>query len=434
MMSAVLSPASFKPRLRADIIFGPPELSYGTTMYYMKDGYTQWFYRIGAKEYFVVSRMDGSRTLEEISAEYEAEFGRRLDQRSWEGLSKLLGTRQLLSDGVRTDDLEKLKQEAARHRKTDRNGLFHWRLKLVNPDALLDKLLPWFRCAFSLAFVVPALAAILALEVFVLLHAQAIGADVQASIHGNIAVLLFALCYALFWLIAVLHETAHGLACKRFGGSVREMGIVWRYLSFFPYCKLDDIVLFHNRWHRVYTACAGTFLSLLALLPFAAFWWLSPERSFLRDLSAMMLLLFNVASLMNLIPFVELDGYFMLSHAINIIDLRREAHRFCLASVWKFLFKKGAGTASYGRQGRLIYPIYGLLSLVFTAAFIILMAYYWFTDIRPWLGNVGTWSLLAGVALLFLLDKGPGLRRVGRWGSALLIKKVKFRLDASHHN
>ncbi|HVB25157.1 MAG TPA: M50 family metallopeptidase [Ktedonobacteraceae bacterium] len=428
MMSTVLSPASFKPRLRADILFGPPELSYGTTMYYMKDSYTQWFYRIGAREYFVLSRMDGSRTLEEISAEYEAKFGRRLDQRAWTGLFKLLGTRQLLSDGVRTADLEKLKQDAERHRKTDSNGLFHWRLKLVNPDALLDRLLPWFRFAFAPAFVAPALAAILALEVFVLLHKQTIGADVQASIHGQIAVLLFALSFALFWLIAVLHETAHGLACKRFGGSVREMGIVWRYLSFFPYCTLDDIVLFHNRWHRVYAACAGTFLSLLALLPFAVLWWVSPEKSLLRDLSAMMLLLFNVASLMNLIPFIELDGYFMLSHAINIIDLRKEAQRFCLASLWKFLFKKGAGTTGYGRQGRLIYPIYGLLSLVFTAAFVVLMAYYWFNEIRPWLGNVATWSLLAGVALLFLLDKGPGLKRVGRWGSTLPTRKVKFHV------
>ncbi len=412
MMIAVVSPTDFKPLLRADIIFGPPQLSYGATTYYMKDGYTQWFYRIGAKEYFVVSRMDGSRTLAEIGAEYEAAFGRRLDQRSWARLFKLLETRQLLSDSARPADLEKLKQEATQHRKSDHNGLFHWRLKLVNPDTLLDRLLPWFRFAFSPVFVVPALAVILALEVFVLLHLQALASDVQASIHGNTTVLLFASSFALFWLIAVLHEIAHGLTCKRFGGSVREMGVVWRYLSFFPYCKLDDIVLFHNRWHRVYAAFAGTFLSLLALLPFAVLWWLSPEKGFLRDLSAMMLLLFNLASLMNLIPFIELDGYFMLSHAINIIDLRKEAHRFCLAILWQFLFKKGAGTASYGQQGRLIYPVYGLLSLIFTAAFILLMAYYWFTEIRPWLGNAVTWGLLAVVALLFLLDKGPGLRKL----------------------
>ncbi len=423
-MNAVLSSASYRPRLRADIMFGPPELSYGTTTYYMKDGYTQWFYRIGAKEHFIVSRMDGSRTLDEIGAEYESEFGRRLDQRSWAGLFKLLGTRQLLADGVREADLAKLKQEAARHRKTDSNGLFHWRLKLVNPDALLDKLLPWFRFAFSPAFVAPALAAILALEIFVLLHEQAIASDVQVSIHGSIAIPVFVLSFALFWLIAAMHDTAHGLACKRFGGSVREMGIVWRYLSFFPYCKLDDIVLFHNRWPRVYAAFAGAFLSLRALIRFGVLWWLSPEKSCLRDLSAMMLLLFNVASLMNLIPFVELDGYFMLSHAINIIDLRKEAHRFYLAGLWKFLFKKGTGTARYGRQGRLIYPVYGLLSLAFTAAFIVLMAYYWYTEIKPWLGNTVTWSLLAGVAILFLLDKGPGLKKVWVWGKALLIKKA----------
>jgi hypothetical protein len=427
-MSVVLSPVNYRPRLRADIKFGPPELSYGTTTYYMKDGYTHWFYRIGAKEHFVVSRMDGSRTLDEIGAEYEAAFGKRLDQRSWAGLFKLLGTRQLLADSVREAELEQLRQDAAR-KKMESNGLFHWRLKLVNPDALLDKLLPWLRFAFAPAFVAPALAAILILEAFVLLHGTTIAADVQASIHGKAVILLFVSSFALFWLIAVLHETAHGLACKRFGGSVREMGIVWRYLTFFPYCKLDDIVLFHHRRHRVYAAFAGTFLSLLALVPFGVLWWLSPEKSFLRDLSAIMLLAFNIASLLNLIPFVELDGYFMLSHAINIVDLRKEAHRFCLARLWKALFKKGEGTARYGPRGRLIYPIYGTCSLVFTAAFLVMMAYYWFAEIRPWLGNTVTWSLLAVVAILFLLDKGPGLRKAWTWGKALLTKKAIQQLS-----
>ncbi len=256
------------------------------------------------------------------------------------------------------------------------------------------------------------LALLLALEIFVLLNIHLIAADVLASTNRQVVVPVFTSFLVLFWLVAVLHETAHGLTCKHFGGSVSEMGIVWRYLSFFPYCKLDDIVLFHNRWHRVYAAFAGTFMSLLALLPFVALWWFAPEKSILRDLSAVMLLGFNIESLANFIPFVELDGYFMLSHAINIIDLRKESHQFCLLGLRKLLFNKGRGTADYTPQSRTIYLVYGIASLLFTAIFVAAMVYYWFSLIRPWLGNVATWSLLAGVLLLFLLNKSMSMGKV----------------------
>ncbi len=149
-MNSTLSSVNYRPQLRTNIIFGPPELSRGTIIYYMKDEYTQWFYRIGAREYFLASRMDGSRTLDEIGTEYEAAFGRRLNSRSWAGLFKLLAARKLLADDTGEAELEELKHEAARRKKTDGNGLLHRRFKLVNPDALLAKIHPWSTLPFTL--------------------------------------------------------------------------------------------------------------------------------------------------------------------------------------------------------------------------------------------------------------------------------------------
>lgn len=425
-MSVAVSYVGYRPQLRTDVVFGPPVLSRGATIHYVKDGFTGWFYRIGAREYFLASRMDGSRTLDEIASEYEAAFERKLDSRSWASLFKLLGARQLLADGVDQTVLLELKQEATRRRKREGNGFFHWRFKLVNPDAWLEKLLPWVRFAFHPVFVVSVILLILTLEVFVLLNGHTIVADVLASTDKRVAIPTYALFIVLFWPIAVLHETAHGLTCKRFGGSVSEMGIVWRYLSFFPFCKLDDIVLFHQRRHRVYAAFAGTFVSLFALLPFAVLWQVSPEKSVVRDLCALMLLIFNIQSLANLIPFIELDGYFMLSHAIDIIDLRRESQQFCLGWLRKFLFKKGGGTVGYGQRGWKIYLIYGILSLTFTCLFVAYMLFYWFTVIRPWLGNTVTLTLLTIIALLFLIEKGPGMAKILAWCKALLTKRAEI--------
>lgn len=393
---------TFQPRLRADLVFGPKALSGGKTVYYLKDTYTKWYYRIGIKEHFLMSRMDGSRTLQQLGAEYEAQFGRSLDERAWEGLFQMLDKRQLLADATDVSRLETLKREAERKRQQENSGLLRRRFPLLDPDTWLGKLLPWLRFAYRPVFVLPALLAIVGVEVFVLLHLPGLLADVKAS-YGHLLIII-PLFIALTWLIAALHETAHGLTCKRFGGSVQEMGIFWRYLSFFPYCKLDDVVLFHQRQHRVYVMFAGTFVSFLALLPFALGWWWAPQHSLVRELSAVVLTFLNLAALTNLIPFIELDGYFMLSHALDMMDLRKQAQQFWRDRLKRVVVQRGERLSrDYDRRSQKIYLIYGLCSDVFTVVFLAYIAFFWWvTVVRLLLKGIVPWNLVPALALVLL--------------------------------
>src|SRR6185437_3427282 len=72
-----------RPRLRDDIVFGPPQRRGAATTYLLKDRYTNWFYRVGFKEYFLLSRMDGNKPLRVLNEEYAAAFGRDLNRQSW---------------------------------------------------------------------------------------------------------------------------------------------------------------------------------------------------------------------------------------------------------------------------------------------------------------------------------------------------------------
>ena len=72
-------------------------------------------------------------------------------------------------------------------------------------------------------------------------------------------------------------------------------------------------MLFPARRHRVYTAFAGVYASLL-LLPFAAVYPLLDAGGRLRAAVAGTLLYGSAAALLNLVPFFQLDGYFMLAH------------------------------------------------------------------------------------------------------------------------
>jgi len=366
---------AFRPHIRADIVFGPPMREGNTIVYHMKDTYTNWFYRIRSREYFLISRMDGTKTLEEIGAEYARTFHRRLNAQSWAQLFSLLEKRSLLLEGTDTEKLERLKAAAKMQRRKKRRGILFWCFPLLDPDRFLARLLPRMRFAFHPAFVYPALISIGLLEIFYIFHAQTAEADVRWGLSHGQSVPVVLLLSALVALFLVVHELAHGLACKYFGGSIQEMGVGWLWIYPIAYCKIDDVVLFHNRWHRVYTAFAGVFVNLLMIIPFAALWWLNPEHSSARTIGILVFSWNNFLALSNLFLFAPLDGSLMLSYALNIIDLRKHGYTIWLQGVKKVFLRKQGNSIHYQGYTRYIYLIYGLLSMI---AFVMCIGYILF--------------------------------------------------------
>ncbi|HZU70646.1 MAG TPA: M50 family metallopeptidase [Ktedonobacteraceae bacterium] len=399
---------AFRPCIRDDILLGPPLRAGGKTIFYLKDTFTSWFYRIGVKEHFLISRMDGSRSLQELNDEYLAEFGRPLNEGSWAGLFALLEKRQLLANTADTAKLEDLKRAFAERKKRENRGLLRRRFAFIRPDSILEKLLPWFQFMFSRTFVLPALLCVIALEIFIGFHLTSIVASIWPEQGGIWSYILFIM---LVWIFAVIHETAHGLTCKKFGGGVSEMGLVWRYLTIFPYCKIDDVMLFHNRWYRVYAAFAGIFVNFLSLIPFGLFWAFTPVHSLVHTISALMLLSFNLMIFVNFVPFIELDGYFMLSHALNMADLRKEAHQFWQRGLLKIVLKRGSGNVGLSRWDTWVYLIYGFFSLVITGGFLATMAFYWFFLVKYWLGGPIALGLFLLIALV-LVYRELGRRKI----------------------
>lgn len=397
---------AFYPCLRSEITFGPPLRLGATTVYHLKDRLTDWFYRIGAREYFVFSRMDGSRSLRQISDEYAAEFGRPLNEQSWGNLFRIMEKRQMLDGATDREKLAAWKQGASLKKRETGRGLLRRRFALIEPDRFLERILPWLAFAFHPAFVITGLLGIVALEIFVGMNIKTIGLELASSYKHPLNFLLFLL---ISWPFYAAHECAHGLTCKKFGGSVSEIGIFWRYLSFFPYCKIDDVLLFHKRRHRIYTVMAGIFTNLLCCIPFSLIWWFTPPHSTLRDISAFMLLSFNLSTFFNLVPFIELDGYFALNHFLGTVDLRKEAHLFWKRGALKLLLKRGEGNANrgYTRRDTSIYFTYGFFSLIFTTAFLVGTLIAWFFFGQRWFGTDITLALIGVVVLLFLA-LGPG--------------------------
>ena len=50
-------------------------------------------------------------------------------------------------------------------------------------------------------------------------------------------------------IMGVIHEMAHGLTCKRFGGEVREAGFLFIFFQPAFYTNVSDAWLFPRKWH-----------------------------------------------------------------------------------------------------------------------------------------------------------------------------------------
>lgn len=381
-----------RPRLRPGVVLGPGQWRGEKLVHHVKDPETGWYYRIGPREHFLVSRMDGTRTLDELAGEYAEVFGRRLGPESWQQIFGMLHRRQLLDGATDPAEIARLTASAAEGAAKAKRGPLAARFPLLAPDRLFDRVLPALGPVFSWWFVLPALAVVLALAGYVALHVAEL-TEVVTGGRRPLAAILAAV--VITWAIVFLHECAHGLTCRHFGGRVTEIGVMWRFPMLAPYCKVDDVVLFTPR-RRVATAFAGVFVSMLALVPFAAIWIWGPPAGVLHDLAGTILLFGTAAAAINLVPFLRLDGYYMLSHALNLVDLRADSYRF-----WGRLLRGGPGeVAAYRPRDRIVYALYGLASVLFGVTLLVLLVRYWYVSLATWVGPFWSVTILAVEAVL----------------------------------
>lgn len=379
-----------RPAVRPEVVVGPGLEQGTTTVHHIKDPRTGWYFRVGPRESFLIHRLDGSRTLAEIGTEYAAEFGRPVGEAGWRQLLGMLGRRRLL---VGTEDDAAMAEMAADARRTSRGNrsLLKARLPLVDPDRFLGRLTTPLRPLFSRWLVVPAVLASLVMVVLVIAAAGDLAREASRTWQDP---LVSVAVIATVWLSLALHESAHGLTCRHFGGHVPEIGVLWRFPLIAPYCKADDVMLFGDKWHRVATAFAGVYVSLVLLLPFGlAYPLLDPGP--VRNGTAALLLYGTLSAVANLVPFLQLDGYFMLNHALGMSNLRAESYRFCLLLARRVLRRPGgAGIAAYPRRIRWIYGLYGVSSVLFGVGLTVGFAVYWIGRLRDRAEPPGAGTLL----------------------------------------
>jgi multidrug resistance efflux pump len=172
----------------------------------------------------------------------------------------------------------------------------------------------------------------------------------------------------LVWLtllfIVIGHELSHGLACKRFGGKVHEIGLLLIYLQPAMYCNVSDAWLFPEKKKRLLVTLAGALFELGVWALATLFWWVTEAGTLPNYLALIVATTLGIKSLFNLNPLIKLDGYYLLSDFLEIPNLRSRAFRYIgqrLRYLWRPIDKRETT-----RREQRIYWSYGTLAWIYS--------------------------------------------------------------------
>ena len=223
-----------------------------------------------------------------------------------------------------------------------------------------------------------------------------------------------------------VHEAGHALAIVNSGRRVRRLGLAMYY--FFPCVYVDSTdAMMTTRRARVIVSLAGPVggLAVGALCAFVA----AADGGFVGGIAfkAASLLIFQAA--LNLVPILELDGYFILTDILDAPLLRQRSMAFARASVLRKIRRRERWSTN-----EVGLAVYGALAIVTSLGMILFSLSLWESRVRTAAAELlvrGPIGAL-GLALLVVIFIGPLLlalfARVAGWvRSALRVWAARAR-------
>lgn len=173
--------------------------------------------------------------------------------------------------------------------------------------------------------------------------------------------------FAEFWVLlfglGFIHESAHGLTCKHYGGEVHNMGLMFLYLTPAFFVDVTETWVSATKIQRLATIIAGIWIEMV-LCGIAMIVWTNTQPSaFVHDLAYKVVLITGLAVIvMNLNPLLKLDGYYFLTELIGIPDLKERSTSFVSAWFQNSVLRLPAEVPAVPRRRAPLFIVYAVIS------------------------------------------------------------------------
>jgi putative peptide zinc metalloprotease protein len=406
-----LNPAFERPCLRPGLAARRLTTARGEEYYIVKNPSAGTYVRLAPDEYFLLGLMDGSRQVKDLVLEYFFQYKSFAFQRIAHVVRELRQQRFLTEEP--RDALGGLRSYFARRTWTYR----------------IDRLLRSFKYhEFPLEGIDPAITALYraggwlfftrpVVVLWVVLATLGVALFVWQLTHGGRDPLHFGGSYVtgvlallpLLLLTVSAHELGHALATKHFGREVPRGGVMLYYGMPAFFMDTTDIWM-EPRRPRMIVSAAGMFavwgLGGVAMLLVLLF-----HDSWVGALAFQFAFVAFISNSLNLLPLLELDGYFLLMDWLELPLLRRRALEFVRGD----LPRKLRHREPFNREER-VFAVFGSLALTYSIFAIWAALFFWFNRLRHLVADV--WAqdsptLRALVALVIVAFGVPAAFGIG---------------------
>jgi putative peptide zinc metalloprotease protein len=233
--------------------------------------------------------------------------------------------------------------------------------------------------------------------------------------------------FVLNYFAITVHEASHALTCKHYGARVNGAGLMLYYGLPAYFVDTSDVWT-KPAYARIATSWAGPYSGLI-LAGIASIIVQAMPASAVAPILHRLAFLMILILLFNLIPLLELDGYFMLVDWLEMPMLRARSLAFFRKDLWQRLRRRDALT---GQERFLAW--FGGFSLAFSVAVVISAVFSWQYRLKSltqtlWTGGLGSKALL--VLLLLVLSMplvmGVGSRAVSTTRTAARLTRMYWR-------
>lgn len=297
----------------------------GERWYVLHDPFNNHFFRLRPPAYDFVVRLSLDRTLDAVWNEcFEANPESAPGQEEALRLLSQLYAANLLHSALAPDTVQlfdRYKKRKQREKRAFLLNIMFARIPLLDPDAFLKRCQPIAKAVFSRWGFAVWLAVLLAAAKVIADNIGEFGRQTEGVLApGN-----------LFWLylglvlIKTVHEFGHAFACRRFGGEVHTMGVMFLLFTPVPYMDATASWSFRSRWERAIVGAAGMYVEMF-VAALAAFVWAATGPGVVHNLAYNMMFVASVSTvLFNANPLLRFDGYYILSDLLDIPNLHQRS-------------------------------------------------------------------------------------------------------------
>ena len=287
------------------------------------------YFRFHDEEYFILGLLDGHVSLQQIKDGFEQRFAPQKitfgDLQQFIGMLHRSGLVLSNSPGQGKSLRERGRVKKNKELMGKVSNVFAVRFRGIDPEKILNALLPWFGWVFTVPALIFFAGLFLAASLLLATQYDTVYAKLP-TFQQFFAADRWVILAATMAIVKVIHEFGHGLSCKKFGGECHEIGFMLLVFTPCLYCNVSDSWMLPNKWKRVWIGAGGIYVELI-LASLAAFIWFSTESgTTINDLCLNMMFL-NVVStvLVNGNPLLRFDGYYILMDYLEIPNLRQKA-------------------------------------------------------------------------------------------------------------